>query len=64
MCDCFLQNMQTKVNKDEKDKFNTYALQFLLPVLKQLDKEQMTEKALEAKIQGVSSNHLSQLFFK
>jgi len=40
-------------DKGEKVEHSLYLLQVLLPFLRQLDEEQMIEKEIEAKIQGI-----------
>lgn len=48
----FLQDLMrpdVKFSDDDKLKHSAYFLQFLLPVLKQINEEQMLEKELEAK---------------
>ncbi|GAU18063.1 hypothetical protein TSUD_51740 [Trifolium subterraneum] len=49
---------KSETNKDEEVEFNKYLLKGLLPYLRQLDEEQMIEKATEAKRQGLSLSKL------
>lgn len=46
------------MKEDEKAKYWHYMLQLLLPVLKQIDEEQLMEKEVEAEIQGNSHKFL------
>lgn len=42
-----------KINEDERGELSKYLLKGLLPYLRQLDKEQIIEKELEAKRRGI-----------
>lgn len=42
-----------KTNKDNGVEHSKYLLKGLLPYLRQLDEEQMIEREIEAKIQGI-----------
>ncbi|KAL6846616.1 hypothetical protein ACP4OV_024064 [Aristida adscensionis] len=48
-----------EVDFETKIKYASYLLHYLLPCLKQLNKEQMDERQVEAKIQGVELSDLS-----
>ncbi|XP_027364241.1 lysine-specific demethylase JMJ25-like [Abrus precatorius] len=50
---------KAKTNKDEKVELSLSLLQTLLPYLRQLDEEQIIEKEIEAKIQGLSLSELN-----
>ncbi|KAF8398699.1 hypothetical protein HHK36_014556 [Tetracentron sinense] len=54
-----------KISNDEKVQHNKYLLHVLLPFLKQFHREQMMEKEMEAKIQGLSLSEIKvqQAFF-
>ncbi|KAF9621591.1 hypothetical protein IFM89_023165 [Coptis chinensis] len=43
---------ERKLNKDGEHNYSKYLVHLLLPVLKQIDQEQVMEKEVEAKIQG------------
>lgn len=43
------------MSPDDKIKHSKYLLNLLLPFLKQFDDEQKMERAIEAKIQGITS---------
>lgn len=43
-----------KFTEEEKIEYSKYIIPMLLPFLKQFNEEQMKEKAIEAKIQGIS----------
>ncbi|MCL7022328.1 hypothetical protein MKW94_018094 [Papaver nudicaule] len=49
-----LQKLDMELEPEKKVKYTTYMLQYLLPVLKQFDQEQLKEKETEARIQGLS----------
>ncbi|KAF5193795.1 Lysine-specific demethylase jmj25, partial [Thalictrum thalictroides] len=46
-------NIAAKLMEDEKVKYSKYLVNLLLPILKQIDQEEVTEKELEAKIRGI-----------
>jgi hypothetical protein len=46
----------TETNNDHKVELSKYMLKELLPYLRRLDKEQMVEKEIEAKRQGIFSS--------
>ncbi|KAF5206204.1 Lysine-specific demethylase jmj25 [Thalictrum thalictroides] len=46
--------MKVKAERNEEVVYSKYIVHTLLPVLKQINQEQMTEKELESKIQGLS----------
>ncbi|KAG2664812.1 hypothetical protein I3760_16G101300 [Carya illinoinensis] len=48
-----LKNLEFTVSEDEQFEHYKYVLQTILPILKQLNEEQMTEKEMEAKRQGL-----------
>lgn len=48
-----LKNLTLKFSDEEKIQYSKYMLQMLLPFLKQLHAEQLVEKEMEAKIQGI-----------
>ncbi|KAF5445587.1 hypothetical protein F2P56_034630, partial [Juglans regia] len=48
-----LKNLEFTVSEDEQFEHYKYVLQTMLPILKQLNEEQMTEKEMEAKRQGI-----------
>ncbi|KAF9624003.1 hypothetical protein IFM89_007701 [Coptis chinensis] len=49
---------ERKLNKDGEHNYSKYLVHLLLPVLKQIDQEQVMEKEVEAKIQGISLSEL------
>ncbi|XP_040996217.1 lysine-specific demethylase JMJ25-like [Juglans microcarpa x Juglans regia] len=49
-----LKNQELIVSEDEKFEHYKYSLQILVPILKRLNEEQMIEKEMEAKRQGLS----------
>ncbi|KAF9592720.1 hypothetical protein IFM89_017290, partial [Coptis chinensis] len=49
---------ERKLNKDGEHNYSKYLVHLLLPVLKQIDREQVMEKEVEAKIQGNLHNIL------
>ncbi|CAL5332968.1 unnamed protein product [Camellia sinensis] len=58
-CDHFLiiyelNNLKLKINEDEKVHHSMYLLHALIPFLKHFNQEQLMEKEIEAKIQGLS----------
>lgn len=48
-----LKNLELNISEDEIFEHYQYVLQILLPFLQQLNEEQMAEKQLEAKRQGI-----------
>lgn len=48
-----LKNLELTVSEDEKLEHYKYSLQILVPILKRLNEEQMIEKEMEAKRQGI-----------
>uniref|UniRef100_A0A7N0ZTA2 Uncharacterized protein n=1 Tax=Kalanchoe fedtschenkoi TaxID=63787 RepID=A0A7N0ZTA2_KALFE len=68
ICNCKACLRSDKIDKDkiecqhyseeEKQRLSKYLIPLLLPHLKQLDKEQQSEKDLEATIRGISSSEL------
>ncbi|CAL5398686.1 unnamed protein product [Camellia sinensis] len=49
-----LNNLKLKINEDEKVHHSMYLLHALIPFLKHFNQEQLMEKEIEAKIQGLS----------
>ncbi|PIA26645.1 hypothetical protein AQUCO_09100066v1 [Aquilegia coerulea] len=49
-----LKDMKLKAERDKQVLYSKYIVHTLLPVLKQINQEQMMEKELESKIQGLS----------
>ncbi|KAI3974141.1 hypothetical protein MKX01_033392 [Papaver californicum] len=47
-----------KLGPDEKVEYSKYLLKYLLPVLKQINREQVIEKEVEATIQGLSPSEV------
>ncbi|MCL7032916.1 hypothetical protein MKW94_015994 [Papaver nudicaule] len=50
---------QRKIGPEEKVEYSKYLLKYLLPVLKQINQEQVTEEEVEATIQGSSPSELN-----
>lgn len=57
-----LKNQELIVSEDEKFEHYKYSLQILVPILKRLNEEQMIEKEMEAKRQGIFFQFLSHKF--
>ncbi|XP_031127414.1 lysine-specific demethylase JMJ25-like isoform X1 [Ipomoea triloba] len=53
-----LKEKKFEVSKEEQDQYSKYILQVLLPFLRQFKAEQIMEKEIEAKIQGVAFSEL------
>ncbi|CAI0444133.1 unnamed protein product [Linum tenue] len=53
-----LNNQRLELTKEKEVECSKYMIQLLLPHLKQLDEEQMTERKIEAGIQGISLEEL------
>ncbi|KAA8531269.1 hypothetical protein F0562_005972 [Nyssa sinensis] len=53
-----VKNFNLKISDNDKVKYSKYILQSLLPFLKRFNEEQMMEKELEAKIQGLSLSEI------
>ncbi|CAH9116832.1 unnamed protein product [Cuscuta epithymum] len=51
-------NQNIEVSNEEKVQYSKYILLVLLPILRRINEEQMVEKDIEAKIQGVSLSEL------
>ncbi|KAI3860326.1 hypothetical protein MKX03_031007 [Papaver bracteatum] len=49
---------ERKMEPEEKVEYSKYLLRYLLPVLKQINQEQVTEKEVEATIQGLSPSEV------
>ncbi|XP_026418515.1 lysine-specific demethylase JMJ25-like [Papaver somniferum] len=49
---------ERKMEPEEKVEYSKYLLKYLLPVLKQINQEQVTEKEVEATIQGLSPSEV------
>ncbi|KAI3917697.1 hypothetical protein MKW98_021459 [Papaver atlanticum] len=50
---------ERKIGAEEKVEYSKYLLKHLLPVLKQINQEQVTEKQVEATIQGLSPSEVN-----
>ncbi|KAF9596149.1 hypothetical protein IFM89_007467 [Coptis chinensis] len=51
-------NSAMDISKDDKVNYSTYMLHSLLPILKEIDKDQTREKEVEAKIRGVAVSEI------
>jgi hypothetical protein len=54
-----LKNLELNVSKDVEIECYKFVLQTLLPFLRQINDEQMIEKEMEAKLQGIFFHSLS-----